>query len=618
MSIPSSSAISASPRELLEKHFDLALDAPDGIKKLRELILTLAMQGKLVPQDPKDQPASELLKEIEAEKRRLVKEGKIKERGGGRGRGSRGDAEGAEIRPEDQPYMVPAGWEWVRLGDVLQFINGDRGKNYPSKDKLSNTGIPFISAINIEKGTVSIENLLYVNQAQYDKLGGGKLEKNDIVFCIRGSLGKSAIYPFESGAIASSLVILRQYYKDIDQLHYLYKYLLCSLLFSEIAEKNNGTAQPNLSANSFMSFLFPLPPLAEQKRIVAKIDQLMALCDALEELRNKRQQMRLDIHAAAIHYLLDSYSAPSQGSAPRLRVENASSLAPPTATPRLRVRDFLFSHFSNIYSVKENVAELRKAILQLAMMGKLVPQDPRDQPASELLKEIEAEKKRLVKEGKIKNGSRGDAEGAEIKAEDVPYTLPAGWKWVRLEELCTLITDGTHLTPRYLDNGIPFISVKNLSSGKIDFTDTKYISEIEHQELSRRCRPESGDVLLTKIGTTGIAVVVNIKREFSIFVSVALLKLVSSKVFPRFIESLINSPLVKKYSADGTEGVGNKNLVLRKIREYVIPLPPLAEQKRIVAKIDQLMALCDSLEQGIDAATVKQTQVLESIIAGVA
>ncbi len=668
--------------ETLARHFDTALDTPDGIKKLRELILSLAMKGKLVAQDAKDQPASELLKEIEKEKAKLVKDGRLKS--------AALSVDRQAIKPEDIPYELPKGWEWVRLGNILQFINGDRGKNYPSKDKLSKTGIPFISAINLDKGTVSTNNLLCVNEEQFKKLGSGKLEKNDIVFCIRGSLGKSAIYPFEKGAIASSLVILRQLYKNEAMLSFLNLYISSPLVFKEIKKYDNGTAQPNLSANNFMSFLFPLPPLAEQKRIVEKIDQLMSLCDKLEAERNERDNKRITVHTSAVNRLLGASDKPAFD----------------------KSWSFITKNFNELYSVTPNIAELKKAILQLAVMGKLVApacrqagrisdtlpekQDgkwwvyviecndgtfykgftgnlrkrweehcagtasdwtkkhppkqvyyweecysqeaaierekylksgigrewfkrevvdkPGDWlPASELLKEIEAEKARLVKEGKIKK----QVELPPIKPEEIPYQVPEGWVWCRLDDLCSLITDGTHNTPVYITEGIPFLSVKNLSGGFIDYSDTKHISINEHKELIKRCNPEYDDVLLTKVGTTGIAVRVDTKETFSIFVSVALLKTIKGYIDSEFLTRLINSPLVKKYSAEGTEGVGNKNLVLKKIKNFVIPLPPLAEQKRIVAKIDQLMELCNSLEQGIKVAMEKRSRVLGAVLARV-
>jgi type I restriction enzyme S subunit len=180
--------------------------------------------------------------------------------------------------------------------------------------------------------------------------------------------------------------------------------------------------------------------------------------------------------------------------------------------------------------------------------------------------------------------------------EQVSFNLPSNWKWTKLDHLCSLITDGTHHTPKYTKNGVPFLSVKNVSSGDIDLTDTKFISEDEHQTLIKRCHPEFEDVLLTKVGTTGICKVIDIDFEFSIFVSLALLKFPKKYIYPYYLELAINSPFVKEQSKKNTQGVGNKNLVLKHIKNFDIPLPPLEEQKRIVAKVDQLMELCDHLE----------------------
>lgn len=256
----------------------------------------------------------------------------------------------------------------------------------------------------------------------------------------------------------------------------------------------------------------------------------------------------------------------------------------------------LEKHFEIALETPDGITRLRELILKFAMQGKLVTQNANETNANTLLEEIKLEKVRLQKNKLMK---RQD-ELPPIKPNEIPYQIPSSWAWIKLEEICSLITDGTHYTPTYTNQGIPFLSVKNLSSGFIDFNDTKFISEEEHIELSKRCNPEKDDVLLTKVGTTGIAVSINTEKAFSIFVSVALLKLVKNKINAKYIEFLINSPLVKKYSKDGTEGVGNKNLVLRKIREFIIPLPPLEEQKRIVEKIEQLMILCDQLEKQRD------------------
>ncbi len=240
-------------------------------ERLKKSILQEAIEGRLVPQDPNEEPASVLLDKIRKEKARLVKEGKLKKK----------DLEETSISEDEIPFEIPESWEWVRLKSFIQFINGDRGKNYPSKDKLIENGeIPFISAINIKGNSINPNGLLFVSQKQYDALSQGKLNKNDIVLCIRGSLGKAAIYPYEKGAIASSLVILRCIGQSY--IKYLVYYLNTSLFFSQINNNDNGTAQPNLSADNVANFTIPLPPLAEQKRIVAKIEQLLGEINKLK------------------------------------------------------------------------------------------------------------------------------------------------------------------------------------------------------------------------------------------------------------------------------------------------------------------------------------------------
>jgi restriction endonuclease S subunit len=250
---------------------------------------------------------------------------------------------------------------------------------------------------------------------------------------------------------------------------------------------------------------------------------------------------------------------------------------------------------NNVSYDKLLLSKLKQSILQEAVQGKLVEQDPKDEPASELLKRIKKEKEKLIKEGKIKK----QKSLPEISEDEIPYELPEGWVWTRLGEVCTLITDGTHYTPKYVKEGVPFLSVKDMSNGKINFSNSKFISKEEHEELNKRCKPEYMDLLLTKVGTTGIGRLVDTKQEFNIFVSVALLKYSQELIYPYYLEHLINSPFVKNQSSEGTEGVGNKNLVLRKIVNFLVPLPPLPEQKRIVEKVDSLMKFCDELEEKI-------------------
>ncbi|MBI5092940.1 MAG: restriction endonuclease subunit S [Candidatus Hydrogenedentes bacterium] len=225
---------------------------------LRKSILTLAVQGKLVPQDPQDEPA-----EVPSTAKRLRRFEPIAEK---------------EI-----PFELPRSWRWSRLGSEAEFINGDRGKNYPNKNEYVPTGVPFINTGHIQPGgTLSLTSMHYLTRAKYDSLRNGKVQKDDLVYCLRGAtLGKTAIIDqFIEGAVASSLVIIRLGCNLTPR--YTYYYLISPLGRELITRFDNGSAQPNLSANSVTRYVAPVPPLAEQRRIVAKVDQLMALVDQLE------------------------------------------------------------------------------------------------------------------------------------------------------------------------------------------------------------------------------------------------------------------------------------------------------------------------------------------------
>ena len=304
---------------------------------------------------------------------------------------------------------------------------------------------------------------------------------------------------------------------------------------------SKGCAQFNINQKILKAVFVPLPPLAEQVRIVAKIEKFEPLIAEYDKL--EQQATKLD---------------------------------------------------EEIYD------KLKKSILQYAIQGKLVPQDPNDEPASVLLERIRAEKK--AKLGKKYVDSyiyKGDdncyyehiAGRVQDELVEVPFDMPDTWEWCRLKTILNLLTDGTHSTPKYTTNGIPFISVKDLSSGKISFNNTKFISQAEHLELSKRCHPCKGDILITKVGTTGIPVLVDTDKEFSLFVSVALLKFNGALINTEYLLYLLKSPLVQLQATENTRGVGNKNWVLSDIEQTLIVIPPLAEQKRIVAKINEIFAM---------------------------
>lgn len=237
--------------------------------------------------------------------------------------------------------------------------------------------------------------------------------------------------------------------------------------------------------------------------------------------------------------------------------------------------------------------DLRNSILQYAIEGKLVPQDSNEEDAIKLLEKIKKDKEQLIKDKVIKN----DKTIPTITNDEIPYELPKSWEWVKLNDICYKINDGTHHTPNYTNEGIPFLSVKDMSQRKLDFSNTKFISEEEHNKLYQRCNPEYGDLLITKVGTTGIPVLVDTHEQFSLFVSVALLKFNQNLVCNKYLFYLIDSPLVSDYSKKQTRGVGNKNLVMKAIKNFIIPLPPLEEQRRIVNKVEELLNMVSQYDK---------------------
>ena len=356
-----------------------------------------------------------------------------------------------------------------------------------------------------------------------------------------------------------------------------------------IDSSSQTTNIANISLAKLRPLAFPLPSFAEQSRIVTRVNELMQLCDALEA----SGQLEAQQHAQLVGTLLGTLT---QSDTPEALADNWQRIA---------------THFDVLLDRSEAVDALEQTILQLAVRGLLVPQDPTDEPASVLLQKIRTEKDHLIAQGKIKR----DKPLPPITDEEKPFELPQGWEWSWLESLSSQITDGAHHTPAYVSEGIPFLSVKDLSSGFIDFADTRFISEAAHNDLSKRCNPEQGDLLLTKIGTTGIAVVVDTSKPFSLFVSVALIKLPSSSIERDFLSLVINSPFVRKQSEDATEGVGNKNLVLRKIKAFKIPVPPLAEQVRIVTRVNEIRTVCAELRLRLKASQLTQSHLADALVA---
>ena len=523
--------------ELLEQYFDTAFAASDGIKKLRELILTLAMQGKLVLQNPKDQPAGELLKEIEAEKRRLVKEGKIKT-----------PKPLPTIKLEDVPYQLPEGWEWVRLGRITSKITDGDHKTPP---RIS-SGFRLLSAKNVRDGYLDFGNCDFISEQHYLKSRERcRPDTGDLlIVSVGGTIGRTSLVPDDTDfALVRSVALIKPLHIDSSYL----KYAMDSrLLQDSIHVKKRGGAQPCLYLSEIEKFVFPLPPLPEQHRIVTKIDQLMARCDELEKLRAEREQTRRSVHTAALKQLLDAQERASFTDA----------------------WQFITQHFGELYAVKENVAELRKAILQFGMQGKLI--------------------------------------------ETINPTT--SWKNRRLKELTTKIGSGA--TPSggkesYQESGIPLIRSMNIHFGGFVRNGLVFLSEAQAEKL-KNASVKANDVLLNITGASiGRVAIAPVETEGARVNQHVCIIRPTAEILPRFLEMFLASPIVQNLIDEIQVGATREALTKVMIEQFEIPLPSIPEQQRIVVKIDQLMALCDALEQDIDAATRKQTDLLNAVMSRV-
>jgi type I restriction enzyme, S subunit len=560
---------------LLEQHFDVAFAAPDGIKKLRELILTLAMQGKLVPQDPNDEPASELLRSIDLEKKRLVKEGKIKQ-----------PKPLPEVEPEEVPYDLPDRWEWVRIRNICH----DWGQKTP--DQLF-TYID-VGSINNTIGIIC-DDVQLLESSDAPSRARKIVRQGTVIYStVRPYLLNIAIVEQEyiHEPIASTAFAIVHPYSGIVN-RFIYYYLKSPVFIRFVESTMKGVAYPAINDGDFFRGVFPLPPLAEQRRIVAKIDQLMARCDELEKLRIDRSQRLLTVHTAALDRLLTAKDSSEFSTA----------------------WSFITQHFGELYSVKENVIELRKTILQLAVMGKLVRQDPHDEPASELLRSIELEKQRLVKEGKIK----AQKILPEISLEEIPYTLPKSWAWVRTDDLCVGITSGSTPPNNIFSDteGIPFLKVYNIRNQKVDFRyKSQFITEEYHEKGKRSCL-KPGDVLMNIVGPPlgKVAIVPDDFPEYNCNQAIVFFRPVVKSMNEYIYLYLLGGNFLDNIDLIGT--AGQDNISVTKSRSILIPLPPLAEQGRIVEKIDRLMEMCDRLEESIESGKGKQTDLLNALMSQV-
>ena len=461
---------------MLLSNLNLLANASDGVAKLRELILTLAVQGKLVPQDPSDEPASVLLKKIRAEKDRLIAEGKIKR-----------DKSLAEIAEEERPFELPVGWEWVRLNTLLQKI-GAGSTPLGGREVYTQTGVKFLRSQNVWDDGLRLAGVAFIKPETHAKMAGTTVLPDDLLFNITGaSIGRCAVVPidFDEANVSQHVTIVRTVLPTLNA--FLHKVLVSRHVQQTVMDVQVGVSREGLSIAKLGRFLIPLPPLAEQSRIVTRVEELMRLCDALQD----KAHLEATQHAQLLATLLGTLTATSGAGAP-----DASAPTPGQPADPLHARwQRIAPHFDLLLDRPEAVDALEQTILQLAVRGHLVPQDPQDEPASALLKKIRAVKDKLIAEGKIKR----DKPLPPIAEEEEPFALPPGWEWVRVGNLGVTQTGGTPASskPEYFAGNFPFIGPGQITpAGKI-LPPEKFISERGRLESAVA---EPGDILMVCIG----------------------------------------------------------------------------------------------------------------------
>ncbi len=557
-------------RRMLLSNFNLLATAPGGVARLRELILTLAVQGKLVPQDPGDEPASVLLKNIRAEKDRLIAEGKIRQ-----------DKPLATIANEEKPFELPVGWKWVRLPEITYNL----GQGTPTAQF---TYID-VAGINNEKAVIS-GDVQIVEPADAPSRARKNVAVGTVLYStIRPYLKNIAVVEkdYAPKAVASTAFAVMHPHCGLHS-KYLLHYLRSSVFTAFVSSKAVGVAYPAINDGNFFEGVIALPPTVEQSRIVARVEELMRTCNALEA----KGKIEATQHAQLVSILLGTLTG---SDTPQALAQNWQRIA---------------AHFDLLLDRPQAVDAFEQTILQLAVRGLLVPQDPSDEPASVLLQKIRTEKDRLILEGKIKR----DKPLPPVAEQEKPFELPAGWEWARVGNLGTTATGGTPASnnPDYFGDAVPFIGPGQITPmGEILQAD-KSISELG---CSKSMLAHQGDILMVCIGgSIGKCAAATYEVAFNQQIN-SIHPLVASSEYvlaamssANFLQAVISTatgsatPIISK---------GKWDLLL-------LPVPPRAEQSRIVTRVEALSRLCTDLRQHLSASQTTQAHLAEALVESVA
>ena len=497
-------------------------------KALRQKILDLAIRGKLVPQDPNDEPAEVLLERIREQKQQMFKEGKLKKKDikndtiifkGEDNLHYEKFADGTVKCMEDEiPFEVPEGWAWCKLNDIYNFIDY-RGA---TPTKITN-GIPLVTAKNVKSGYIDYTIDDYISEEEFkERQQRGISKKGDILFTTEAPLGNAALADMEKFSAGQRLITFQQYGSKNELINYvMLMFILSDFFQQQLYVNKTGSTVAGIKAAILKTLWIPVPPYNEQLRISNTLKSAINLIDSIS--KNK---------------------------------------------------EILSTSISNTKS----------KILDLAIRGKIVPQDPNDEPASVLLERIRAEKEELIKQGKIK---RDKKESVIFKGDDNSYYgihLPDSWNWASLREIALSISDGSHNPPPNNGSGIPLLSAANINDNSILMNEiSRWITNEEWKIENQRTNIEVGDVLLTIVGSIGRSAVVQNNNHFALQRSVAVIK--PCLINPLYLMHIVQSPQIQKWLTDNSKGTAQKGIYLNALSLMIIPIPPLAEQTRIVELI---------------------------------
>lgn len=564
------------------EQFATFAEAPNGVAKLRELILQLAVQGKLVPQCDNDGDGKELQRKLES--LRWKQESML-----------RRNKEG--VATPEFKWNVPSKWGFTTLesstrGDDGIFADGDWVE---SKDQDPTGGVRLIQLADVGDGIYRDRSDRFMNAETAARLNCSFLCVGDVLLArMPDPLGRACVFP---GDPKRAVTVVDVCIVRVNTKFFLPDFVVIAInsgIFRDaVAEKATGTTRQRISRGNLASFPVPFPPLAEQQRIVEKVDQLLGMCDELAARQATRREARSALVGATLDRLVSARSAAEF----------------PTHAHRLR------DHFDLLFDTPTTIPQLRQAILQLAVQGQLVPQDPNDEPAIELLARVDSEKIRLEELGEFKT----QPPMSPLADREVLFPIPTTWKWVRAAELSYPISSGSTPAKSVFqsspEGGVPYLKVYNIRGQKIDFDYCpQYIDHTHHASKMKRSLLVPGMVVLNIVGPPlgKTAVIPATFPEWNCNQAIAFFRFIGD-VLPEFVHIYFKTgTFLKNIALIGT--AGQDNISVTKCKNIVIPLPPFAEQKRIVSKVTELLSVCDALEAKLKQAESASTQLLSAAV----